>query len=165
MHPNRRDIGLGHRLATVKLRSKVLTWRDLLAVVYEPAEIEEMIRAGKMRDLLFMASRPGMPEGLFTSLAVSIASDPQRTPAERNAARRALRTATGLRDAERDDMERERMKKEFARLPARPEDVLLFYWGPASGAVFIGHALNGVAPRIRLFEEEYGTYTPSITLA
>jgi hypothetical protein len=49
-------------------------------------------------------------------------------------------------------------------LDLRPEDVLLFYWGPASGAVFIGHALNGVAPRIRLFEEEYGTYSPSITL-
>lgn len=49
-------------------------------------------------------------------------------------------------------------------LPERPEDVLLFYWGPAAGAVFIGHALNGVARRIRLFEEEFGTYLPSITL-
>lgn len=47
----------------------------------------------------------------------------------------------------------------------RPQDVLLFYWGPATGAVFIGHALNGVARRVRLFEEEYGTYSPSITLA
>jgi SMODS-associated and fused to various effectors sensor domain len=50
-------------------------------------------------------------------------------------------------------------------LDDRPEDVLLFYWGPATGAVFIGHALNGVARRIRLFEEEFGTYLPSITLA
>jgi hypothetical protein len=49
-------------------------------------------------------------------------------------------------------------------LDERPADVLLFFWGPASGAVFIGHALNGVAPRIRLFEDEFGTYSPSITL-
>lgn len=50
-------------------------------------------------------------------------------------------------------------------LDPRPGEVFLYYWGPASGAVFIGHALNGVAPRIRLFEEEYGTYIPSMTLA
>lgn len=49
-------------------------------------------------------------------------------------------------------------------LDERPEDVLLFYWGPASGAVFIGHALNGIAPRINLFEEEFGEYIPSINL-
>ena len=49
-------------------------------------------------------------------------------------------------------------------LDKRPEDVLIFYWGPASGAVFIGHALNGVAPRVHLFEEEFGAYIPSITL-
>jgi hypothetical protein len=36
--------------------------------------------------------------------------------------------------------------------------------GPAAGAVFIGHALNGVAPRIHLFEEQFGAYSPSITL-
>jgi hypothetical protein len=49
-------------------------------------------------------------------------------------------------------------------LENRPEEVFLFYFGPATGAVFIGHALNGIAPAIRLFEEEHGTYLPSITL-
>ncbi len=50
------------------------------------------------------------------------------------------------------------------RLDHRPTEVLLFYWGPASGAVFVGHALNAVAPRIQLFEEEFGRYLPSVTL-
>jgi hypothetical protein len=50
-------------------------------------------------------------------------------------------------------------------LDDRPDDVLLFYWGPAAGAVFIGHGLNGIAPKIHLFEEEFGTYIPSITLS
>jgi hypothetical protein len=47
----------------------------------------------------------------------------------------------------------------------RPSDVSLFYWGPATGGVFIGHALNGIAPRVHLFEEEFGVYGPSITLS
>ena len=49
-------------------------------------------------------------------------------------------------------------------LDDRPEQVLIFYFGPATGAVFIGHALNGIAREVRLFEEEHGTYFPSITL-
>jgi hypothetical protein len=49
-------------------------------------------------------------------------------------------------------------------LSPRPDEVQLYYWGPASGAVFIGHALNAVAPRIQLFESEFGRYLPSIVL-
>lgn len=49
-------------------------------------------------------------------------------------------------------------------LDPRPEQVHLFYFGPASGAVFIGHALNGLAREVRLFEEDLGRYLPSITL-
>jgi hypothetical protein len=50
-------------------------------------------------------------------------------------------------------------------LDPRPEQVHLFYFGPASGAVFIGHALNGLAREVRLYEEDLGRYLPSITLA
>ncbi len=49
-------------------------------------------------------------------------------------------------------------------LDPRPEQVHLFYFGPASGAVFIGHALNGLAREVRLYEEDLGRYLPSITL-
>jgi hypothetical protein len=59
----------------------------------------------------------------------------------------------------------EAVRNSVMTLYERPEDVLLFYWGPAAGAIFLGHWLNGVAPRIRLFEEEFGTYNPSITLS
>jgi hypothetical protein len=49
-------------------------------------------------------------------------------------------------------------------LSVRPDVLWLFYWGPAAGAVFIGHALNAVAPRVQLFEEVFGRYEPSIIL-
>ncbi len=42
--------------------------------------------------------------------------------------------------------------------------LLLFYWGPLTGAAFIGHQLNATAPEIQLFEEERGVYTPSMSL-
>ena len=57
------------------------------------------------------------------------------------------------------------VRNSILTLDERPTDVSLLYWGPATGAVFIGHALNGVAPRIHLHEEEFGAYTPSITLS
>jgi hypothetical protein len=57
------------------------------------------------------------------------------------------------------------VRNSILTLDERPSDVSLFYWGPATGAVIIGHALNGVAPRIHLFEEEFGVYSPSITLS
>jgi hypothetical protein len=50
-------------------------------------------------------------------------------------------------------------------LDPRPDQVHLFYFGPASGAVFIGHALNGLAREVRLFEESLGRYLPSIVLS
>lgn len=111
----------GRRLGGVRLR----TWRDLVAAVYDSAEIAEMIRATKVRDLLTMASRPGIPEGLFNVLASSIASDPERTPAERGAARRALRTERRL-ESERVAIERERVRAEFARLPAAPPSPVVY---------------------------------------
>lgn len=56
------------------------------------------------------------------------------------------------------------VKAELQRLVPRAQRVLLFYWGPASGAVFIGHALNAVAGEIQLHEEKDGGYVPSFLL-
>jgi hypothetical protein len=46
----------------------------------------------------------------------------------------------------------------------RARQVLLFYWGPASGAAFIGHNLNATASAIQLHEEQNGEYFPSFEL-
>jgi hypothetical protein len=56
------------------------------------------------------------------------------------------------------------IRGEVLALDPRPADIALYYFGPAAGAVFIGHALNGLAPRIHLFEEEFGAYEESIIL-
>jgi CBASS immunity sensor of nucleotide second messenger signals len=56
------------------------------------------------------------------------------------------------------------LKSELQNLVPRARRVLLFYWGPASAAVFIGHQLNAVASEIQLFEEQDGLYLPSFTL-
>jgi hypothetical protein len=56
------------------------------------------------------------------------------------------------------------VKGELQKLVPHAKCVLLFYWGPASGAVFIGHHLNAVAGEIQLHEEQGGEYIPSITL-
>lgn len=56
------------------------------------------------------------------------------------------------------------VKAQLQRLVPRAKRVLLFYWGPLSGAVFIGHALNAVAGEIQLHEEKNGEYFPSFTL-
>jgi hypothetical protein len=57
------------------------------------------------------------------------------------------------------------IKGELQKAVPRAKRVLLFYWGPASGAVFIGHHLNAVASEIQLHEEQGGEYVPSIKLA
>lgn len=46
----------------------------------------------------------------------------------------------------------------------RPQRVLLFYFGPLSGAAFIGHQLNAVAGEIQLFEDQGPGYAPSFLL-
>ena len=56
------------------------------------------------------------------------------------------------------------VKTALQSLEPRARRVLLFYWGPAAGAVFIGHRLNAVAREIQLHEEDNGEYTPSILL-
>ena len=57
------------------------------------------------------------------------------------------------------------IKGELQKPVPHAKRVLLFYWGPASGAVFIGHHLNAVASEIQLHEEQGGEYVPSIKLA
>lgn len=56
------------------------------------------------------------------------------------------------------------VKSELQGLRPRARRLLVFYWGPASGAVFIGHQLNAVAPVMQLFEEEFGEYSAAFTL-
>jgi hypothetical protein len=56
------------------------------------------------------------------------------------------------------------IKAELQRLVPRAGRVLVFYWGPASGAVSIGHHLNAVAGEIQLHEEHGGGYYASIRL-
>ncbi len=49
-------------------------------------------------------------------------------------------------------------------LGKRPRRVLLFYYGPLSGAAFIGSQLNGIAPEIQVYEDQVPGYAPSFTL-
>jgi SMODS-associated and fused to various effectors sensor domain len=56
------------------------------------------------------------------------------------------------------------IKTAIQAIEPRPSKVLLFYWGPASGAVFIGHALNATVNEIQLHEDDHGTYVTSILL-
>lgn len=51
-----------------------------------------------------------------------------------------------------------------AALGRRPRKVLLFYFGPLSGAAFIGASLNAVAPEVQVFEDQMPGYAPSFTL-
>jgi hypothetical protein len=56
------------------------------------------------------------------------------------------------------------VKANLQRLVPRAKRVLVFYRGPSSGAVFLGHALNATAGEIQLFEEKDGEYFESFTL-
>ena len=78
-----------------------------------------------------------------------------RTPREGREAIRSAGDLVRLADV---------VKAELQRLVPRAQRVLLFYWGPASGAVLIGHALNAVASEIQLHEENDGEYFPSVLL-
>lgn len=51
-----------------------------------------------------------------------------------------------------------------AALGHRPRRVLLFYFGPLSGAAFIGHQLNAVAGEVQIFEDLSLGYGPSFLL-
>ena len=46
----------------------------------------------------------------------------------------------------------------------RAKRVHLFYSGPFSGAVFLGHALGAAAPEIQLYEDQQPGYAPSFLL-
>jgi hypothetical protein len=46
-------------------------------------------------------------------------------------------------------------------LGERPKRVLLFYFGPLSGAAFIGAQLNAVAEEIQVYEDQLPGYAPS----
>lgn len=46
----------------------------------------------------------------------------------------------------------------------RPQRVLLFYFGPLSGAALIGHQLNAIAGEIQLYEDQAPGYAPSFLL-
>ena len=46
----------------------------------------------------------------------------------------------------------------------RPQLVLLFYFGPLSGAAFIGHQLNAIAGEVQLYEDQAPGYAPSFLL-
>jgi hypothetical protein len=48
-------------------------------------------------------------------------------------------------------------------LGRRPRRLLLFYFGPLSGAAFIGATLNAVAPEIQVYEDQVPGYAPSFT--
>jgi hypothetical protein len=56
------------------------------------------------------------------------------------------------------------VKGTLQSLRPKARSVLLFYFGPASGAVFIGHRLNAVADEIQLHELRSGNYLPSFRL-
>lgn len=56
---------------------------------------------------------------------------------------------------------RDRMRSALGHRPSR---ILLFYFGPLSGAAFIGAELNAVASEIQIFEDQNPGYAPSFTL-
>ena len=43
--------------------------------------------------------------------------------------------------------------------------LLLFYFGPLSGACFLGHQMNAIAPEIQVMEDQQPGYAPSFLLA
>ena len=49
-------------------------------------------------------------------------------------------------------------------LDPQPSRLPLFFWGPPTGAAFIGHQLKATAPEIQLSKEERGVYKPSTIL-
>ena len=55
------------------------------------------------------------------------------------------------------------MTREFVKANAA-ERLLLFYYGPLSGACFIGHQLNAVCKEIQIMENIQGSYIPSFLL-
>lgn len=99
---------------------KPRNWRDLVLAIYDPAEVEALVRARGVRDLLKMASQPGMPSEPFHTLANEIASDTNRSDKERLAARQALRIHAAQDEQERAAIERARIKAEFDALPVAP---------------------------------------------
>ena len=42
--------------------------------------------------------------------------------------------------------------------------LLVFYWGPLSGACFLGHRFNAVCPEIQIMEDQQPGYAPSFIL-
>jgi hypothetical protein len=42
--------------------------------------------------------------------------------------------------------------------------LMLFYFGPLSGACFIGHQLNAICPEIQIMEDQQPGYAPSFLL-
>jgi hypothetical protein len=95
-------------------------WRDLVRAIYDPADIEELIRAADVSNLLAMASQPGMPSEPFHVLATTIAADESRSDRERTAARRALRSQVRDEEQARRAVEKARAKAEFDALPMAP---------------------------------------------
>jgi hypothetical protein len=95
-------------------------WKDLVRAIYEPAEIEALLKAGNVRNLLAMASLPGMPQEPFETIATEIAADPTRSDRERVAARQALRSRAGREEQEQRDAEKARVRAEFDALPFAP---------------------------------------------
>jgi hypothetical protein len=57
---------------------------------------------------------------------------------------------------------KEKMRKFVKKHQA--EKLLLFYFGPISGACFIGHQLNSVCNEIQIMENASGSYIPSFLL-
>lgn len=55
---------------------------------------------------------------------------------------------------------RDRMRTALGR---RPKKILLFYFGPLSGAAVIGASLNAVAGEVQIFEDQNPGYSPSFT--
>jgi hypothetical protein len=56
------------------------------------------------------------------------------------------------------------VKETLQGLQPKARSLMIFYSGPATGAVFIGHRLNAVADDIQLHELQSGTYVPSFRL-
>jgi CBASS immunity sensor of nucleotide second messenger signals len=42
--------------------------------------------------------------------------------------------------------------------------LLVFYFGPLSGACFLGHRLNAVCQEVQIMEDQQPGYAPSFTL-
>jgi hypothetical protein len=57
---------------------------------------------------------------------------------------------------------KERMR-EFVK-QHRATRLMLFYFGPLSGACFLGHQLNAVAREVQIMEDQHPGYAPSFLL-